>query len=294
MPDAVSYMAESGAIDFEPEIVFPANPFDAARTYLGVMAYPERGAGQPGGLGVAFGEALWSYAVWYDRKARGLRHVREKIGDPGFTTPKKREFEGALNRGMRRVDRRIAALELVGTQFLNGFFAARGDAARLVAEGRPEAAFVATGKGFGPIRPEIWSRATPSPRKVVRSQLGLWADRFSLNETGAPADPTQKEKDIIRRGFLQSRPVLHMAHGLNEIYSERGPKLAGWDKHDPLLVLLWTADLWVWDAIDTAEQWRFFSRFQHAPGIDSTQMIVVTRPEKCEITHPDEPDAPAP
>ena len=90
--------------DFEPELPFPDNPFNAARLFMAVMAYPERGAGQPpDGLGVRFTEALWNYHVWSGRRAKGLRYIREKFSDPNFQPPVHRDFVGTLERGTRRM-----------------------------------------------------------------------------------------------------------------------------------------------------------------------------------------------
>lgn len=65
-------MAEHSGMAFEPIVEIPDNPFNAARIYLSVMAYPEQGAGQPGGLGVPFAEALWQYVIWDRRRAKGF------------------------------------------------------------------------------------------------------------------------------------------------------------------------------------------------------------------------------
>ncbi len=280
-------MVRSAPIDFEPVVDIPTNPFDAARVYLAVLAYPERGAGQLGGLGISFGAALWQYVVWNARKAKGLRWVREKFRDPQLQPPRKRDFEGALNRGLRRIERRVAAFDIVGNQMLNGFLNAGLKASRLTAAGkRDEAYVIQPGAKFAPIRLELWEEATPSARQIVRRNLDRWSDRFALNDTGRPADPEQKEKDIIRRGFLQSRPVLHMAHGLNRILDEIGPTLQGWDDWDWLLVLLWNPDAWVWQAIENAITWRLLSRFPQMPKLAPEQMIELVPPKEREIMPP--------
>jgi hypothetical protein len=280
-------VAGSGPIDFDPVIEIPDHPFDAARVYLGVLAYPERGAGQLDGLGVPFGEALWQYVVWNGRQAKGLRWIRDKFGDPNLKPPRKRDFEGALNRGMRRIERRIAAFDVIGNQMVNGFLNAGVRAHRLAAEGRRDEAFlIRPGAKFAPIRPELWEEATPSARRIVRRNLGRWSERFALNDTGPPADPSQKAKDIIRRGFLQSRPVLHMAHGLNRICAEVGPTLEGWDDWDWLLVLLWNPDAWVWEAIRHATIWRLLSGLRQMPQLAPEQMIELVPPKVREITPP--------
>lgn len=168
-------MGERRAFDFEPEIVFPENPFDAARVYLGVLAYPERDAGQPGGAGVGFSIAMWNYVVWNGRQAKGLRYIREKFDDPQFQPPLKRAFEGALNRGWRRLRRRSAAYDLIGTQMLNGFFNASREARKLTEQGRHEEVYqLPIGAKINPFRPELWMRGTPSTRAVVSSDVHRW------------------------------------------------------------------------------------------------------------------------
>ena len=252
-----------------------------------MLAYPEHGAGQPGGLGVPFGAALWQYVVWNGRKAKGLRWVRERFGNPALQPPRKRDFEGALNRGLRRVERRLAAFDVVGNQMVNGLINAGLHASRLARAGRADEAYLLQpGAKFAPIRPELLSAATPSPRGIVRRDLPRWSERFGLNETGKPADSMQKEKDIIRRGFLQSRPVLHMAHGLEQIVAEVGPTLTGWDDWDWLLVLLWNSDAWVWQAIEHAVVWRQLARFHYFPQLAPEQMIELIPPKGREITPP--------
>ena len=244
-------MPASGGLDFEPEIELPENPFNAARVFLGALAYPERGAGQPGGLGAPFTAALWNYVVWNGRQAKGLRYVREKFGDPAFKPPGKRDFEGTLERGLRRLRRRSTAYSLIGTQMINGFFAVAAEQARLVREGRRDEAFVTLpGANFEPCRPELWTRSTRSPRQTIGRDVDRWAKRFGLNTTGTAADAAQKTKDLVRRAYLQSRPVLHMAHALDRVCDEIGPTLDGWDDWDWLLVLLWNPEAWVWKAIE--------------------------------------------
>lgn len=266
--------------DFEPQILFPDNPFDAARVFLGAMAYPERGSGQPGGLGAPFTAALWNYVVWNGRQARGLRFVREKFGDPQFKPPAKRDFEGTLGRGARRLRRRSTAYSLVGTQLINGFFSVLADQARLTRDGRRDEAFVTSPDAkFEPCRPELWVRNTRSPRQTIAQDVERWAKRFGLNATGQTADSAQKTKDLVRRAYLQSRPVLHMAHAIEYVCTEIGPKLEGWDDLDWLLVLLWNPEAWVWEAIATANRWRETSQYHFTPALAPTQMIELILPE---------------
>jgi hypothetical protein len=280
-------MPTPGAFEFEPFVELPENAFNAARIFLAVMAYPERGAGAPGGLGVSFAAALWQYLVWNGRQARGLHYIRERFGDPTFRPPEKREFEGALNRGLRRLRRRSAAYSLVGTQMINGFFAASRDAQRLLDEGRrDEVTAAAPGAKVAPFRPELWRRVTRSPKGTIKVNVERWAERFGLNQTGSAADKDRKAKDLVRRAYLQSRPVLHMAHGFNRIVEEVGPKLDGWDDWDWVLVLLWNPDAWVWEAAKHASVWRQLSRHHFTPDLEPSHMIELVPPKSREIMHP--------
>lgn len=272
---------------FEPIVEFPDNALNAARVYLAVMAYPEMGAGQPDGLGVPFGSALWQYVVWDGRRAKGLRWLRERFGDPELRPPRKRDFEGTLHRGLRRIERRVAAFDIVGNQMITGLLNVHRKAAQFAAAGREQEVYVIQpGAKFAPIRPEFWEKATPSPRAVVRRNLPRWSERFGLNETGASADPKQKEKDLIRRGYLQSRPVLHMVHGLNRICDEIGPTLEGWGERDWLLVLLWNPDAWIWQAIEHAVVWRLLSHLHQMPKLAPEHLVDLVPPKGHEIMPP--------
>lgn len=102
------------------------------------------------------------------------------------------------------------------------------------------------------------------------------AEKFGLNLTGRSADDAQKTKDLVRRAWLQSRPVLHMAHGFNHIVDEVGPTLDGWEDWDWMLVLLWNPEAWVWRAIETAETWRQRSQFHFTPELAPDQMIALS------------------
>jgi hypothetical protein len=250
---------------FEPEIEIPDNDFEAAVIYLAVMAYPELGAGQIGQRGSRFANALVNYCLWSARQSRGLRWLRERRNDESFTAPQKRDFEGLLQRGFRRIRRRTAAYSIFGTQLLTGFFEVGRIGAEAVKTGRPKDAFVSTGQGqFGPTKSEVWQSAMPSIRKVIRANEEKWADRLALNNTGRPSDPDQKVKDLYERAFLSSVPVLHMAHGLETILDEASKSISGWDQREPFSALLMNPEKWVWQALAEAERWRCASRL----GID--------------------------
>lgn len=266
--------------DFEPEIILPDNPLDAARTFLGVLAYPERNAGQPGQLGSEFTAALWNYLVWNGRKEKGLQWIREKFGDEAFRPPQKREFEGALNRGFRRIKRRAVANALLGTQFIRGFFEVGRQVSRLVAEGRADEAYVNPGAAVSSIHPTLWEENIPSVRSIIRSNLASWSNRFELNKTGVSASEEQRITDIYRRAYLPSRPVLHMAFAFDQVLSDIGPTLDGWDDWDYMLVLLWHPEKWIWQAIENANSWQAASKFHFTPDLEPGHMVILRLPEK--------------
>lgn len=276
-------MAERGAIKFEPIVEFPDNPFDAACIYLGVMAYPELGAGQQGSQGARFTLALRNYVIWNHRYVRGLPALRKLLGNPRFKVSPQRSFERQVERGRRRILRRCAAFDIVGNQLINGFLNGMLDARRAAAAGRIGDAYDSdTASGRGAIRPEVIARATPSARRIIRRDIKHWSGRLGLNETGCAADLVQKERDLVSRGFLQSRPVLHLAHGLNKTLSKTEKTLEGWDKADWLLLLLWNAEHWVWQAIDDAVSWRLVAQWVPSGGLSPAQMIELIPPKKCK------------
>lgn len=167
---------------FEREIALPAHPYEAAMVYLAVMAYPEAGAGKEGNNGSKFATALASAAIWSCAKARGLRYVREQRNDPNFVAPKKRDFKGAFDRGMRRIHRRSAAYDLVGTQLVRGFFAATALGVQALREGRADDAYHMHPSGGPSPRPlrqppqrhiALATNSRPRRRSVEHSRGGV-------------------------------------------------------------------------------------------------------------------------
>lgn len=274
-------MQDRSRLDFEPEIIFPASPIDAARIFLGAMAYPELGAGQPGGAGIAFTEAMWGRMMWSRRKAKGLRQIRQERSDPEFSPPQLREFEGTYFRGVRRLRRRQVAYGLVGTQLFQNFLAAQTEAARLIKLGKPEEALIINPNSrFAPTRPEIWARTVTSPKALISGNIDGWASRFGVNKTGSAADSEQKAKDLVKRAYAPSRPVLHMAYAIDRAATEFGPAMGGWDEGDNVLVMLVNCDRWIWQAIEWAERWRMLSASHFLPGWNPEQMIALSAPQK--------------
>lgn len=273
-------MGDRGAIDFEVKVQFPANAFDAARMYLALMAYPEEGEGTRGQRGGRLTEALGEYYIWGWRQARGLREVRSKLAAPCFNTPRPRHFKGAVDRGRRRVMRRFAAYGIVGNQMINAMLQSN-EIARLMKE-RGRDPFVRNSKGgYSLLRSDIWDEAMPSVRHVIRSDLPRWSERFDLKETVVSADPRQKERDLVARGFMQSRPVVHMAHGINEALANHEKDFSALGEADWMLVLLWNCEIWVWEAIEQAERWRMLCHWNRLPMLAPELMIELVSPKMC-------------
>lgn len=263
---------------FERDVVFPSNPYEAAFVYCSVMAYPETGTGLPGGPGAEFASALAMFTLWATSKAKGLRFMREARSDPTYVAPKKREFQGTLDRGRRRIDRRLAAHDLFGSQLVTGFFNVRLLGARAIKEGRANEAFhMHPSGGPSPAREELWAVAVPSTRSFIAGSAAHWADKFALNTTAKPSDARQKAKDIKRRAFDPSIPVLHMAHALNQCAEKHGPQIPRWGKRDPILAMVLNAELWIWDALDIAESWRALPHFPGFTYLQPERMVRLVR-----------------
>ena len=140
---------------FEPEIVFPEDRFEAAVMFFAVMAYPEQGAGRLGQPGSEFANALVDLCLWSYSKSHGLKRLHEKRNDPFFKAPRKNEFRGAFERGVRRLHRRAAAYDLFGTHILSKFFSQK--------------------------------ERKISVQSLIRQKERYWSGKFCLNRTGQPA-----------------------------------------------------------------------------------------------------------
>ncbi|MES1973328.1 MAG: hypothetical protein V4472_12795 [Pseudomonadota bacterium] len=280
---------------FEPEIVFPDDPFEAAIIYLAVMAYPEQGAGQIGRPGSEFADALVKFTLWAARQGRGLRWMRDERRDPGFTAPRQRDFRGPFQRGMRRIDRRIAAYDVLGTRLLQGFFGVweRGTAA--IREGRAEQAYHLHPEGGpSPARAELWDAAMPTSRRTIARAEPHWSARFGLNQTGPAADRASKSRDVYRRGFLPSVPVLHLVHGFTTCADKHGPSIRNWEHRDPITAMLLNFPLWIWEALDIAEQWQAVSGIAGMLDVEPDDMIRIVRSDGNRTEGENAPSASAP
>lgn len=259
---------------FEPEIKFPSNPFDAARIFLSAMAYPELGAGQPGGRGAKFAEALWWLTIRNYRKTHNLNDLRREMGNPKLILPNMVKFEASYKSGRRKLHRRAASYSLIGTQMVNGFFAVRAAATELTAQGKMHEAYhIIPEAKFYPVRSELWEQNTASPNKIIKNNVHYWERKLSLNNTAPTSDAEQKAKDLVKRAYLESRPVLHMAHAFNQACCDVGPNLAGWRKADFLMIMLINANEWIFQAIEDATRWRDRSQLHFTPQLKPQHMI---------------------
>lgn len=265
---------------FEREVQFPPNPYEATFVFFGLMAYPEQGSGQIGGSGCQFATALADYTLWATKRARGIRFLREGRSDSNFEAPRKRQFAGTIDRGRRRIDRRIAAYDLFGSQLLTAFCRVRMLGDQAVREGRGQEAFYSMPNGeLSCARPELWARATPSPRQMISRSINRWSRKFGLNRTGCAADAAQKAKDLERRAFHSSIPVLHMTHAFVMCAEKHGPEIGGWGQRDPVLAMMMNAEKWIWEAIDIAERWRCVPHLGGFDYLRKDRMVCLIRPQ---------------
>lgn len=283
-------MANRGEIEFETFVQFPETAFEAARLYLGLMAYPELGEGRPAARGSRFTTALWQYYMWQWRRARGLREVRDVLQDSRFKCPTLREFKGVVDRGRRRIMRRFAAFDIVGNQLINGILNS-GAVARRMAEAGTDPYHRYPGAKFVPFRPEVMAEAMPSAREIIRSNPARWSERIDLKNPIETADPVQKERDLVARGFMQSRPVIHLAHGLNQMLADHEAEFYALGDADWVLVLLWNCELWVWEAITLAESWRQASAWDRMAMLSPELMVELALPKKCKKLPSHKPQA---
>jgi hypothetical protein len=274
-------MGERGAIKFEPYVDFPEDSYAAARLYLALLAYPEKGQGLPGNVGSEFATALGSYAIWHRRKTFGLKQVRLDFNDENFEVPKKRDFAKAIERGRRRMHRRVMAHSIIGNQMINGLLNSIILASEIAKNEGVSAAYKQIpGSKLALIRDEIVDATTPTVRQIIRRNFAKYTDGMSINTTGSTADINQKLKDTEARGFLQSRPVLHLVHGLNSILEKAERDFAGWNETDWLVILLIRSEEWVWEALERAIIWRSLSGSMRYDSVKTEHMVELRLPKK--------------
>jgi hypothetical protein len=270
---------------YEKEVIFPDQSTAAARVFLAVMAYPEIGAGQPDGAGFAFAQAQAELLLWSKRKAFGLRPLADELAVRDIAMPKRRDFAGRCSRGVNRLEVRVAALRLYRQQSLLTYLAMRKEAKNLTQTSGGNGPFwIDSETGFLNARTAAIPDIVPSTASIVRRNAQFWFKQLGQNLVGKPADVTQKAKDVIRRNFSVSKPVLHMAHALEHVCKDIAPSFAGWNSEDNLLVLLINAEKWIWDAIDTAEDYRKSTGDSLHATISPDQLITLKSAEKCTLT----------
>src|SRR3546814_14083551 len=96
--------------------------------------------------------------------------------------------------------------------------------------------------GYATLRTDIWQRAMPSARRIIRKNLPGWSESFDLKERVVPADSLQKARDLVARGFVPSRPVIHMVHGYNQILEAHEKDLYALEVEEWLLVKSWKCE----------------------------------------------------
>lgn len=252
-------ITEDIAVAFIPEVEFPSDPFEATFIYFALMAYPEFGAGERGKAGAKFADALASYSLFKARQTYDLGWLRKERQDATFCPPQKRQFERALLHGRQRIEQRFAAYDLYGEQMLQGLFQAMAVGTQSIKNGRPEDVYHMNPTGGpSPMRAEVIRASTPGMRKLLSQSANYWASRLGLNEPGRLGESqiAEKAKNLRRRAFVPSIPVLHMVHAFNECSRKFGPRIDSWEERDPVEAMLFNGSLWIGEAIVEAEKWR--------------------------------------
>lgn len=227
--------------DFEPVVEFPDDPFDAARMYLAVLAFPERGAGMEGGNGAKFSEALFELAARRFKEQRGAKALQAALGEQHPALRDMRPLRRKFDQGCRRIWQRLWTLQLYRQRTTTGL--------------------MEVAPNTSPFTLHDLQSATPPAGAILRRDLPAWSARLALNMTGLRGDtPSARIHDLKRRAANPSRPVLHVAHGLEwSLASARNIIPIRHDAH-PLLAALFNPEPWIWIAIELAEEWRLAAR----------------------------------
>lgn len=203
--------------------------------YYGVLAYPEKGAGLEDGQGHQFAAALIDFAIWSRRKAYGLADIRSVFNNNKYMPPELKSFRRKLDRGFARIERRLVVLDLWQRRML-----------------------VQMSKSLGRNLTVDQSNALlPSWGEILNRDPVGWWKRASVNEIGAGSDDLDsRSKDFRRRVLKPTIPVLHMAYGLwlAEFTGEKS--INRWRERYPLTALFLNPDLWIWEAVEAADNFR--------------------------------------
>ena len=208
----------------EEEVFLPSDdPYRAAAMFLAVMAYPGKDEGLLGAPGAKFCNAMLMDLCRQDRRANPQRYFGVKL-------PTQRDIQGDFMRGVRRIQRRLAARELAAHmtwEALGAFTDAplfNPTPARIRANQKPIATFVSPNL-------EGWAAA--------------FSERYRPPVVGERGELLKK----LRANNLESLPVLHMAQALYNsapkgILADRSMDLAAVVRE-----LIACAPEWIWQAV---------------------------------------------
>lgn len=223
-----------------------------AAVFFGVLAYPERGAGDDG-PGAKFGNALVEYSRWAAWKQYG----RSALRSHGIETQPRESWEGILRRGSFRIRRRLAACRFWAKR--GGWI--EGDWAGLSTERKLAVAA------------ELAKR---SIRGTAIADLEYWRTALRLDRPRGPGDDKEEMLRRIRAAVNECKPVLHMAWQLDRACwacakRDRRPIRA-------VEKLSWRSawfqsESWVDGAICAAESWRRDQSPHEQNGLAASEMI---------------------
>jgi len=161
---------------------------------------------------------------------------------------------------LRLVRRRIVVLKLLQQRILQG---------------------LARANVPGPISFRDLALTTPSWGKAANRDLKSWCEHTAVNNVAPPGEkPAQKARDFKDRVARPSEPVMHMAHALWVTSEEAAKRIRNWEQREPFTALLLNAPLWIWDAVEAAEEFRLRSPLQHfLPEFQPSSMVELVPPK---------------
>ncbi|WP_312689800.1 hypothetical protein [Brevundimonas nasdae] len=221
---------------YEPFVDFADNrPFDKARLFFAVLAYPELNAGtDPEGAGQRFTAALLDYYTWALRQQYGLAALRLR----GLSTRPQEDWARTLRRGGLRIRRRLQAQR---------FWAKRG-------------VWISDHSTISPYLLETFNKQRLSIRSAMLRDIEHWHQALRLDRH-RPNTNSDQENLIsqIHYALNESKPVFHMAWQLQErswkqaLVDDR--RIPAAEKLSWRQAFLRSPE-WIEDAIHGAEIWR--------------------------------------
>ena len=227
-------------------------PFDRARLFFCVLAYPERDAGvDPNGAGQRFSAALYDYFVWALRQQYGLAKLRTL----GIRTRPQAEWARALRQGGARIRRRLQAQRL---------WAKRG-------------CWISSHEGMSAADLKIFQSQRQSVRATILRDPNGWHDALRLDrrrshEHQSPDELISQLSSAVR----ESKSVMHMAWQLDEFSFKQG---AADTRPIPAREKLsWRQSFlrspeWIDEAIRKAEEWRTSQNPLRPNDLSSEQLV---------------------